>query len=427
MSTDAQHFPKRRSTRGTGADESVVSSPTSAATRRKPRKPRASVIPLRRSDDGPKAVSPERECNEHARFLQSRYGERWRELPATIGRSLVQAEALLGSGPVVIQPSLPAMKAIVRARRTARAAAAMGRIATTEADVLGEALGANLIDLPLQRLAAVVDAVLALSTAPLAEPGWGSPVAAMAADALLDACSDDLNEGARTHHAVNAQFTDAVWDVPERRLRRGRRPYRPVSYIRLRRSLTTCSRTHRAPSPVWAAADLILEGRAVSDRLSTIGSLLKTHLGEHDRGAFTDVAVARAALESVRDLHDALGDRLNPERLSRLLAADAFKNDAVLEPARILDKALKTWSADLERLGGAHAVAMDGSELIEWATLVEHAVPVLEDAVSATDLTDGTAPTLRDVVYDLRVRERYNDLTSSAPLHKIDNGTETAS
>jgi hypothetical protein len=52
---------------------------------------------------------------------------------------------------------------------------------------------------------------------------------------------------------------------------------------------------------------------------------------------------------------------------------------------------------------------------------------VLEDAVSATDLTDGTAPTLRDVVYDLRVRERYNDLTSSAPLHKIDNGTETAS
>jgi hypothetical protein len=334
----------------------------------------------------------------------------------------------MGSGPVVIPPTMPAMKAIVRARRTARAAVAMGKIVTNEGDVLGEALGTNLLDLPLQRLSAIVDGVLQLSTAPRAEPAWSTPVAALAAGALLDACSDDLLDGARTHQAVYTLFTDRVWEIPERRLRRGRRPIRPISWFRLRRALAATSRDRRAPSPMSSAANLIIEARAVRDRLSTIESLLATHLGEHDRGAFTDVDAARTSLVAVCELQDALGERLNTERLSRLLAADAFKNDAVLEPARTLEKALRTWSADIERLGGAHAVAMDGNELIEWATLIEQAVPVLEDAVTAAEAPGGNPPTLRDVVYDLRVRERYNDLTCAAPLDlMMDNDSGTAS
>jgi hypothetical protein len=373
------------------------------------------VIELRRSATGPNEVSAERECNVHARFLQSRYGERWLELPATLGRTLVQAEALLASGPVVIPPAMPAMKAIVRARRTARAAVAIGKIATNESDVLGEALGTRLGDLPLQHLAVVVDAVLGLSTAPRADEGWASPVAALAAEALLDACCDDLGEGARTHEEVYAKFTDAVWDIPERRLRKGRRPIRPISWLRLRHAFAACSRNHRAPSSVSAAADLVIEARAVRDQLATIESLLANHLGEHDRGPFTNVVAARQSLEAVRELHDALGDRVNAAHLARLFAADAFKQDDVLEPARVLDKALRTWTADVERLGGAHAVAMDGNELIEWASLVEQALPILEGAVSATDAPGGTSPTLRDVVYDLRVRERYNDLTVGEP------------
>ena len=423
MSTDAQHFPKRRRTRADGADDPVVPSPNPAsATRRKPRTPpRGSVIELRRPATGPNEVSAERECNVHARFLHSRYGERWLELPATLGRSLVQAEALLASGPVAIPPAMPALKAIVRARRTARAAAAMGKIATNEGEILGEALGANLTDTPLLRLSAVVDAVLGLSTAPRPAPGWASPVAALAADALLDACSDDLSDGARTHEAVYRQFTDRVWDIPERRLRKGRRPIRPIAWLRLRHAFAAASRTHRAPSSMSAAADLVIEARAVRDRLATIASLLENHLGEHDRGPFTNVVAARQSLAAVCELHDALGDRVNTEQLSRLLAADAFRNEAVLEPARILEKALRTWSADIERLGGAHTVAMDGMELVEWASLVEQALPILEGAVTATDAPGGTAPTLRDVVYDLRVRERYNDLTVGEPAFDITN------
>jgi hypothetical protein len=409
----------------------VPTSKAASPIRRKPRKParNGSVIELRRSAVEPNEVSAERECNVHARFLQSRYGERWLELPATLGRTLVQAESLLASGPVVIPPAMPAMKAIVRARRTARAAVAIGKIATNESDVLGGALGARLVDLPLQHLAVVVDAVLALSTAPRADQGWASPVKALAAEALLDACSEDLDEGARTHKAVYDQFTDRVWDVPERRLRKGRRPIRPIAWLRLRRAFVNCSRTHRAPTSVSAAADLVIEARAMRDRLATIESLLANHLGEHDRGAFTNVEAARQSLAAVRELHDALGERVNPERLARLLAADAFKSDDVLESARILDKALRTWTADVERLGGAHAVAMDGNELIEWAALVEQAVPVLEDAVTATDAPGGATPTLRDVVYDLRVRERYNDLTigDPPPFDMTEQDAETGS
>ena len=279
----------------------------------------------------------------------------------------------------------------------------------------------------MQRLSAVVDAILGLSSAPRAEPAWASPVAALAADALLDACCDDLSEGARTHRAVYAQFTDRVWDVPERRLHKGRRPRRPISWLRLRHALAATSRTRTAPSPVSVAADLVIEARAVRDRLFSIASLLANHLGEHDRGPFTDVEAARESLAAVRELHEALGDRVNAERLARMLSADAFKNDAVLESARILEKALRTWSADVERLGGAHAVAMDGTELMEWASVIEQALPILEDAVTAADAPGGSAATLRDVVYDLRVRERYNDLTKEASLDLMDNDSGTAS
>jgi hypothetical protein len=159
----------------------------------------------------------------------------------------------------------------------------------------------------------------------------------------------------------------------------------------------------------------VLEAHAVRDRLSTTASLLTNRLGEHDRGPVTNVEAARTSLTAVRHLQSALGDRLNPERLARLLAADAFKNDAVLDPARNLGPALAAWSADVAKLGGAPAVAMNGIELGQWASLVEAALPVVEKAVIAADGPGRSATTLRDLVYDLLVRERYDELTVDAP------------
>jgi hypothetical protein len=379
----------------------------------------------RRSPNTASADSVERELLTHARFLHGRYGDRWIELPTALGRPLVHAEGLLCSGPVAIALSTPPTEAIGRARLAARAADAMGEIAQNESEVLEQALGGRLVDLPLHRLSAVVDALLLLSEAPCAEPAWASPVAAHAAEALLDAYEDEFRNGARTHQAVYAQFTADVWDIPARRLKRGRRPSHPIAWLRLRRALAASGRTRLAPGPVAVAADLVLEARAVRDQLATIAPLLANHLGEYDRGPLTDVDAARAALAAVRALHDALGDRLDPNRLERLLAADAFRHDAVLDGARKLGAALQAWKTDIGRLGGGQAVSMHGAELIRWASLVREAMSDLEAAVATVVSLGGAAKTLRELVYDLLVRERFNELTAghaSAAVAAINAG-----
>ena len=374
------------------------------------------------------AVDPaEPELSTHARFLHDRYGDRWRELPATLGRPLVHAEALLSSGPVMIPPTLPAVKAILRGRRAARAASAMGNIARNEAEILEHALGARLVDLSLPRLSAVADAVLGLRDAPPADPTWAAPLAAHAAEALLDACWDDLREASNTHHAVYAQFTDRIWDVPVRRLQKGRRSWRLINRFRLRRALASSSRTEKAPKPMSAAVDVVLEAHVVRDRLAIAAPLLANHLGDHDRGPHTDVDAVRESLHAVRNLQRALGDRLNVERFARLLAAGAFTDDAVLEPANTLVVELQAWSAKVSRLGGARAVAMDVTELMRWAALVDDALPAVEAAVNAVD-RPGSAATLHDLVYDLLIRERYEKLVAEArPTSRTTPDAGTAS
>jgi hypothetical protein len=391
-----------------------------------PEQPLATVTELARRPS-PAAEPAAPELTTHARFLQARYGDRWRDLPTALGQPLVHAEALLSSGPVTIPPTMPAMKAIVRARRAARAAAAMGKIARNEAEVLEHALGARLVDLPLPRLSAVAEAVLGLQNAPPAEPSWASPQAAHAADALLDACNEDLREASRTHAAVYTQFTDRIWDIPLRRLQKGRRPWRLIARARLRHALAASSRTEKAPKPMSVAVDLVLEALAVRDRLAAAAPLLANHLGDHDRGPHTEVDSARESLNAVRNLQRALGDRLNVERLARLLAAGAFTSDAVLAPAARLVVELQGWSTKVSRLGGSGAVAMDLSELVRWSSLVDEALPAVEAAVTAVDRPGHTA-TLRDLVYDLLVRERYERLiTAPLPAPHITPGAGTAS
>jgi hypothetical protein len=365
----------------------------------------------RRPSESATTESIERELIAHARFLHGRYGDRWVELPTALGRSLVHAEALLTSGPVAIPCTTPPTEAIGRARLAARAALAMGEIAHNESEILEHAFGVQLVDLPLHRLSSLVDAILVMSGAPHAEPAWASPVAAQAAAALLDAYEDEFRAGARTHQAVYVQFTSAIWDVPARRLKHGRHLWRPIAWLRLRHALAATSRTRIAASAVAVAADLVLEACEVRDQLMTIAPLLANRLGDYDRGPLTDIDAARESLAAVRGLHDALGDRVDTNRLGRLFAADAFRSDAVLEPARNLGAALNAWTADIGRLGGGRAVSMHGAELIRWASLVREAMPAVEAAVAAAVSRGGAAKTLRDLVYDLLVRERFNELT----------------
>jgi hypothetical protein len=212
---------------------------------------------------------------------------------------------------------------------------------------------------------------------------------------------------------VYAQFTDRVWDIPERRLQRGRQWSHPIARLLLRRGLTAASRTSHAPSSLAEAVDLILEARAARTGVLAMAQVLERHLGDNDRGLHTDVEAARAALAAVRLLHEALGDRLDAARLERLLAADAFHNDAVLEPARNLRSALRAWTADVARLSGGNALASRGTDLSRWAALADAVLPEVEEAIAATERLAAPAgdppATLGELVNHLLARERLDE------------------
>jgi hypothetical protein len=305
----------------------------------------------------PRSADHEQELLDHARFLQTRYGERWHDLPDWLGKPLARAEVLLASCPIATSSDESPVAAIEHARAAARVATAIGDLVQREGGVLGEALSSDLVDLPLDRLAAVAEAVLALGTAPRAEPWWASPTAAHAAAVVLEVHGDDLRASAQAHEAVYAQFTERIWDIPERRLRRGRHPWRLISRIRLRHDLAATSRTLRAPRAIGPAANLVLEARDTRARLESIATLLASHLGEHHRGPLTDVDTALVSLAAVRRFHDALGEQLDAARFARLLDADAFAHEAIVEPATSLHTALQAWRTHVGELGGSIAFA----------------------------------------------------------------------
>ena len=388
--------------------------------------PLAKVIELPTRSPRRDECAAERELADHVRFLHDRYGDRWPELPDAMGRQLVHAEEVLASGPAGADPTISPNEAVTRARVVVRAAVGIAELIHEDGEVLEQVLSAPLVDLSFDRLSAIADALLGLATAPRAEPSWAAPSEAHAAHALLDAHGDDLREAARLHRAVYAQFTEQIWDVPARRLKRGRRPWRPIAWIRLRRSLTAASRTLKAPRPMIAAADLVGETSVLRARMLTISQLLARHLGEHDGGPLTDVDAACASLAAVRRLQAAVGDRLDAKRLVRLLEADAFRHETVLEPARNLRTALLAWTAVISTVGGRETLNVDVAELTQWARRAQAVLPVIEAAAAASDGAGGAPATLRDVANDLLARERFNELTASLPA-SIRAATEAGS
>ena len=341
-----------------------------------------------------------------AELLRRRYGDRWSDLPAGLGRPAVQLEALLSKGPTAVDPDTAVPNdLVIEGWLVVRAAAAQASVVTEEAEVLGEALGADLTALDLRRLDLVAGAVIDLGLVRSGEASWAEPSDADVALVMLDANGSELRRSAELHHEIYDRFTEEVWDLPEGRLRAGRQGWRILSRLHLRRDLAAASRTGRRSRPLSADVELLLEARAVRLRLAELAPLLQRHLGRHHQGPLTDVDAIEASLEAVVRLQDALGDHLDVDRLRGLLLADAFTSAEVTNPALALHTTLRSWAAEVARLCGGDPWALPAGALAEWARRTGAALPLLTEATNVmTEL--GHAPaTLRDLVDDLVLRE----------------------
>lgn len=362
-------------------------------------------------------------------LLMRRYGDRWAELPTHLGRMAAHLERLLVHGPMQVDAdtALPA-EVVADAWRAVQAAFAQAPVLMEEATVLGDALGVKLTDLPLRQVDLVIDAVVALHGVAPGAAVWASPADAGAARLVLDAHGDDVSCAAALHREVYEIFTERVWELRESRLRAAARPLRFRSHLLLRSQLPRVSRTGSLPGRPRQMADLLLRARAGRRRLATLAPLLERHLGRHHQGPRTNVEVALESLCAVRQLHDALGDRVDVERLRGLLLADAFHTNDLLQPALNLGAALAGWQVKLEALGSADPWALP-IELIEpWAQETGNALPAFATALSEVEGRGHPVVPLRQLVDALLLREHAAETESrSEPVATATSGEAGAS
>jgi hypothetical protein len=351
--------------------------------------------------------------------LRRRAGDRGLELPPDLGRALADLEMLLTEGPTGVDPvrALPGLAAEL-ATMVAHAARTTLELVPAEAKVLGEALAVDLLDLQLDRLHRIADAVLAVSRAPRAAEQWGEPRAAEAAEAVITAAANDLREAAITHEWLYEHFTDRVWTIPTPLLERGQRRWRVAARARLSAQLRRASRRGRIPGHLGDAAAGVLLARRARARVDAVGPMLSQHLGvQHTevlhRGPLSDADAALRAVKAVRRLHDALGELVDGQRLRRLILADAFRSEDVFGPAVNLRMALGAWQRDVESAGGRDAWSYTLLELADWSEWVLELLPSLRTASDAADEIGASVTGLRDLAHLHLLRQHVAELTEA--------------
>jgi hypothetical protein len=361
-------------------------------------------------------------------LLHRRFGDRWPELPQGIGRRAAAAETLLENGPTGIDPlSAAPIDAASGAWLVVRAALALAERVVDDAEILGEALGADLLGLPLGDLDKVVAAVIELGLGAGVEPAWARPAAADSARIVLDAHGAQLRSTNDLHDELYARFTDHVLDIPEELLLAGSQPWRLLARTKLRGSLAAASRTGKVPGGGRTAAHEVMQVRDARKVLTTMTPLLTRHLGRTGFGPLTDVDALSDSLSAVRRLQRAMGDGLDPDRFAGLLAADAFLSQELAEPAAALRETLDAWRTEAASLCAGDAWAMPAEELASWAVHTAAVLPAITTGAHAV-IEIGQRPTsVRALVDDLLLRENVADLAKRLSEWGADRGTVPAS
>lgn len=342
-------------------------------------------------------------------LLERLAGADARDLPGNLGRAAARAEWLLAQGPAALDAATDPVAALDRASNVVAASRSLLDLIIEEVEVLSEAISADLTSAPVDRIHGIAEALLGLATVSRAAPHWGDPVAADAAELVLEVLAEDLREAAQAHEALYQRFTETIWQVPAPLLRAGRHRWRAIARAKLRRQLRAASRSDRV-GKIAAAAKDVLEVRAIRDRVDALAPLLAHHLGALDCGPLSDVDAVLVPLKAVRKLQVALADQIDTPRLQQMLLADAFRTHDVSGPALRIRNAICAWQSDLAHAGAPAGCDIRLDELNDWVVECAASVPALAEGLDAARSLGLPVASMRDVVDLLVLREHIEDL-----------------
>lgn len=335
--------------------------------------------------------------------LRATYGSRWRRVPFGFGeRAAGVREAWVdGLVPVDVDQADP-VRVIQELGAFARTTSVMAVDVRTEARILGEPFGADLTTLPLARLRQLCRAIVRLSVAPRATTAWASPAEAHAASIVLAALGEDLRALADVRRELYDEYTEEVWQVEGRG-------------VRARRQLAAATRSGHAPTDAKRALTLVRRGQELSAGIDAASTAVSSRLGELATAGIPDVDGAAEALSATRELHEALGEALDVERLRALITADAFVADELVLPAKSILTHIDAWEARARAVDAVEPLAKSAEDLWLWAVDTENALRVLSELKSATSPLRVSTRTVGQILDDAVRRDLARLIDASGP------------
>src|SRR4029078_1798571 len=118
-----------------------------------------------------------------------------------------------------------------------------------------------------------------------------------------------------------------------------------------------------------------------------------------------DVDGATDALAALHDLHLALGDRLDPERLRGLVAGHPFVCPELTAPATEISLIISTWRSRTKQLNVVDAISYSAPQLQRWAADVAESLERLSTLRDTPGPLRASTRTVSEIFDDVIVRD----------------------
>lgn len=359
-----------------------------------------------------------RQLAESVSTLRDTYESRWPRIPWGFAPRSLQARQRLSHGLVPIDVAIAdPLRVQQELGGFAHDTIAMAQRVQGSAELLGEALHADLSTMPLGQLRRICRTLLRLADAPPPNPAWSNAAEAYGAHILLDALGDDLREVADLRRRLYEEFSEDVWSLDcAKEPPNVDRWWQSTRRQQVRAELALVTRNGRPPSDVKQAVATLRRAVELRASIGDAWAAVSGRLGHFADAGIPDVDGAVEALAAINDLHRALGSRVESRVLRDLASADAFVCEELAAPAGDIVLTITTWGANARRMKASSPLVYSTPELEQWANETKESLELLAFLKDATGRLRAGVRTVDQIFEDTILRDRVRDLCDKGEI-----------
>jgi hypothetical protein len=353
-------------------------------------------------------------ANDVAR-LRFAYGSNWPRFPCGFTVRATQAGDVLASGvmPIEVADAEPA-PVIHQLRDFSRDIVDLSARLQGPVAIVGEVFGTDLSTMSLGELLQLCRGIARLAKAPPPTPTWAHPGEAYAARILLLALGDELRELSALRRKLYQEFSEDIWSLrAAQRTPSVERWWQSTRRRRIRRQLTTVTRTGNPPADVKTAMATLRRTNELRADIDSMWSAISRRLGHFAAEGIPDIDGAMESLDAFDGVVAALGHRVDTTVLHDLAVADVFVCDELTVPANDIELIVSVWAANAKRTNAATPLAHSTPQLDDWVAQTKEALDVLAYLRDATPRSRNGTRTVGELFEDAIVRDRVQDLCGS--------------